>query len=488
MLRRATHWCLIPALAVCVACGSQDEPTPSPAPSPTPILITSCPQSGLVDVAIVQATGEQSNPKVALAKDGTAWVAWYSAEGGNVNVRAQRLGRDGSPTFAASGLLVSAQPLTGSPPDFSLAVDDYGAAIVAVSDARNGGLDPYAYKLTSAGAAAWGQGGVRLASLGGEDRFPRMALSQSGEIVLAWESFSGLGPAQVALQRLSADGHPLWGEGMVVQRTRTAWANWAWVVPSDGGAVILVWAEAFGPQDASPMIYARKLDAQGQMAWLGDIVLAGSQINPYYDRPILEPDGVGGVFVAWPAVSEYYYVRRVLQHLTAGGQSIMPIGGEPTSLSRATHQLEPSLAYKSVTGELVIVWSDADGAHRNRAMRAQRMTPLGARLWGDLGIELVPVTPYIPDTPHLAGVRATADGAIVVYTEQIAPNASPRRVLGARLALVDAPSWSPVVLSRTVSDKGLPALGSTRECGTWAVWQDKNADAGDIRGSFFPAI
>jgi hypothetical protein len=145
------------------------------------------------------------------------------------------------------------------------------------------------------------------------------------------------------------------------------------------------------------------------------------------------------------------------------------------------------MVYKSAAGELVMVWSSTDTVYRNRSVRAQRMTAGGARLWGDLGIELVPVTPYVPDTPHLAGIRATNDGAIVVYTEQIAPAARPRRVLGLRLALVDSPALSPVALSRTVSDKGLPALGGTPACGTWAVWQDKNADDGDIRGSFFPA-
>ena len=490
MLRRIIRLCWVPALAVCAACGSNDGPapgpTPTPTPSPTPILTTSCPQGDLIDIAIAQAAGEQSNPKVALAKDGTAWVAWYSVEGGDLAVRAQRLGRDGRPSFTASGLLVSTQPLPAPMPDFSLVVDDYGAAIVAVSESRGGEVDPYAYKLSASGAMPWGQSGVRLAGQSGPDRFPRMTFSRAGESVFAWEGFRATGSA-VGLQRLSADGQTLWGSaGITVQRSLPAWANWAWVAASDGDAVILVWAEAWGPQDASPTIYARKLDGRGQAVWPADVVLAGGQINPFYDRPFLEPDGSGGVFVAWPELP-HRYVQCVIQHLTAAGQATMATGGVPVSLSEVMNQLEPSLAYQSATSELLVVWSDADAIQRNRAIRAQRMTAAGVRRWGELGIELVPVTPFIPDTPRIAGARATTEGAIVVYTEQIAANASPRRVLGARLAFVDTPAWSPATLSKLVSDKGLPSLGSTRECGTWAVWQDKSADAGDIRGSFLPA-
>ncbi len=481
MLCRVMRLSLLAFVVACLGCGSRDEPAASPTPSPTPVVTAGCPQAALIDIPIAQAPGEQSHPKVALARDGTTWVAWYSQEDGNWNLRVQRLGRDGNPTLDAAGLWVGVQRLRTAPPDFSLAVDADGAAIVAASDERSGILAPCAYKIAPDGAMAWGWSGVPLGYQIAPGSFPRMALLPDGAAVFAWEE-----PLEVRVRRVSADGRSAWGP-LSVRRVHTPWVNWAWLAASDAGAVVLVWAEASSPGAASPMVYARKLDVGGQAAWPADVVVAGSQINPYYDRPTLEPDGAGGVFVAWPMVlPEYSRVRRVMQHLGADGRSSMAIGGERVSLSDATSQLEPSLSYRSDAGELVIAWSDSDPVPRKNGVRAQRMTSDGTRRWGDLGVELVPPTPFIPDIPSLAGVRATTAGAVVVYTEQISVQSLARRVLGGRLTLADVPTWSPVTLSRLTSEKSLPALGGTRECGVWAVWQDKNADGGDIRGSFLP--
>lgn len=471
-------WCLILGALLGAACAGQDGPQPNPTPT------SGCPRSDLMDVGIAVSAGEQASPKVALAADGHAWVTWYSLENGNSNVRAQRLDRDGQPMLTAGGLLVSDKPSGSWVTDYSLGVDTEGAAIVAVNDVRNGSLGAYAYKLTPAGDPAWGRDGVLLSRSSAADLYPRLAMSQHGEAVVAWDRVPADGPSSVVVQRLSGDGSLLWGNGLVTTGTRAASAQSGFVVPADGNAVVLVWGEGPGASQDWQFILARKIDSQGQALWPADVVVAEGQDIPFLQKPILEPDDDGGTFVAWMAADSHEQVHTFVQHLDRDGRRTMPAGGVAVSLSTSTNQFEPNLAFVRATREAVVVWSESSIFQVERGLSAQRLTLDGARRWGANGIELIARTEWGPD---LAAVRPTQDSALLVYGERTSPGAATMRILGAHLSLVDAPAWNPAVLSARVSQKGLPLLGGTPECGAWAVWQDKNADEGDIRGSFLAA-
>jgi len=61
----------------------------------------------LVNNAICTLTGEQNMPKVTTCSDGSVYIAWFSNDTGNYNVRLQRLSYDGTPQWADNGILVS---------------------------------------------------------------------------------------------------------------------------------------------------------------------------------------------------------------------------------------------------------------------------------------------------------------------------------------------------------------------------------------------
>jgi len=231
------------------------------------------------------------------------------------------------------------------------------------------------------------------------------------------------------------------------------------------------------------MILARKLDAGGQPVWPSDVVVMEGQAVPAHVNPVLEPDGTGGVFVGWVSISQGVLLWSTFQHLDASGRLTMPADGVRVSLSTSTMQVDPAPAYVSGARELVVAWSERNATQTSRGLRAQRLTAEGARLWGDQGIELVPLS---SDGPSIAGLRATTNGALLVYGEPTSASGTGLRVMGAQLPLTATPAWSPTALSGDGPTQG-PFLSGRPECGTWVVYRDGARDSGDIRGAFFAA-
>ena len=58
----------------------------------------------LVNSAITIAAGEQAIPKVATTENGTTYIAWFSNESGNYNVRLQKLDLFGNILWEEEGL------------------------------------------------------------------------------------------------------------------------------------------------------------------------------------------------------------------------------------------------------------------------------------------------------------------------------------------------------------------------------------------------
>ena len=157
--------------------------------------------------------GQQADPAVAFAPDGTAWVVWTSTgQNGSTGaaVVARRFGpAAGGETFAALGDEIVLTDLTGDlRPSPALAMNDRGEMLVAWIAKSAGGEAIAMGRVLGADGAMRGDE-FRLsdaaAAAGGSDRPASVAALADGSFLAAWARFDAAGdPAGIVARRFDA--------------------------------------------------------------------------------------------------------------------------------------------------------------------------------------------------------------------------------------------------------------------------------------------
>ena len=106
--------------------------------------------------------------------------------------------------------------------DYGLAADAGGNALLAFLDDRKDPNNPQvtAAKMSPSGQPLWGASGVAMTFDPGFHADPKIAATSDGNIVVAWTTDS-----DVVLQKLDANGHPLWIGTTALRVRRGAAAN-----------------------------------------------------------------------------------------------------------------------------------------------------------------------------------------------------------------------------------------------------------------------
>lgn len=150
----------------------------------------------------------------------------------------------------------------------------------------------YAQHLSPGGTPTWGKDGVAVATTPSAQTFPVMIADGVGGVLIGFISGAFQGPTwELVLQRLSASGKELWGEGGVNVDSVSAPVLFSLVSDGAGGVIVAfdhipdreLFAQHFGP-DGSPLWPAP-----------GIHVAAGKQ-QVY---PLAASDGSGGALIAW---------------------------------------------------------------------------------------------------------------------------------------------------------------------------------------------
>ena len=164
---------------------------------------------------LLVATSPEELSSRALVSDGAggAVVAWHSPD---QEIYAQRLSSEGQPLWGAQGMKVVPKG-----PFFSLAPGDTpGEALIAWDQTVSKRENVYAFqlrvqKLSPDGGLAWGTGGTAFsASEPPLASTPLIVADGEGGAWVAWTEGHGGGEAHIGstyVQRIGADGQPLWG-------------------------------------------------------------------------------------------------------------------------------------------------------------------------------------------------------------------------------------------------------------------------------------
>ncbi|OFV81038.1 MAG: hypothetical protein A2W26_09000 [Acidobacteria bacterium RBG_16_64_8] len=147
------------------------------------------------------------------------------------------------------------------------------------------------------------------------------------------------------------------------------------VTVSDGaGGIIVVWLDGRPPTPG--VIYGQRVDAAGVPQWAAD----GVQLSTTADTgtPVIDPDGAGGVFIAFGGRFSPPRAQRVnASGVPQWGADGIPVTNDVSSTRELA--IAPDIGG---TGGAFVAWRHDNGAGGNPDVHAQKLNSSGALQWG----------------------------------------------------------------------------------------------------------
>lgn len=224
---------------------------------------------------------------------GGALLVWQDDRGGDWDLYAQRINRNGAVRWSADGVAVSIAANTQGAPQ--LVSDGTGGAIIVWQDDRDGAWDLYAQRVNGSGTAAWTADGVIISNGANDQLAPRPVSDGAGGAIVTWQDGSGQTVFDVRAQRVDGSGAALWAAGGVVISSAPDIQGAPQVERDGADGAIIAWQDLrSGRWD----IYAQRVNGSGEAQWRIDGV-AISTAPGDQKVPLLISDGAGGAVVVW---------------------------------------------------------------------------------------------------------------------------------------------------------------------------------------------
>ncbi|MFN9277990.1 MAG: hypothetical protein ACK6D2_19905, partial [Planctomycetota bacterium] len=372
------------------------------------------PTTSSPNLPIGDFANEQVVNKVAATPDGGGYVGWFDNRNGGYAVWLQRFDAAGVEQWQHGGILVSNNPQSTSLIDWDLLADRFGPCVLTFTDTRAGGdLDVYAYRVTPAGAQAWGANGVTLSNNPDFDGNPRVCEAGDGDFVFVWSNST---TRTIQMQRLDLSGAPRFpGDGVAIPGETgqsPAFARPVAASPLDG-SVVVSWVRATS-FSAAKHLHAQKFDALGQPLWNGGVRLpVFDQVSlPIAFDPRIASDGQGGAIFAWHFAVGSAFSARV-QRVTAAGSEVFPHNGVDVS-TNTNSKFDPAIVWQPATQSIQVAWNERNTAQTTWGIGAQSIDASGARQWGATGVSLLPIDTVTKFAPVAARVGAGMAVAVLV--------------------------------------------------------------------------
>lgn len=341
------------------------------------------------NLQITDLPGEQAISKVAVCPNGDYYVGYFSQEGGNYNVRLQRLDQDGNIIWADNGLLISEHPNMSWLTDWDLTTDHDNHAILTWQDIRSGGNNnTVAYRIAPDGSFVWGDNGIMLSNSANFDVSPKVTVTAANNAVFAWQSESN-----IIIQKISPEGIKQWGEwGITLSSTK----DYAWpqLMPAGNDDVIMKYYEDSGPFWAPDReLLAQRFDANGAPVWSQPAVIVDDgSITAWTQILSFKPDGNDGFYIAW---HDYQLsgteASAWLQHVNANGQIQFQANGVLLSNAVSNNQFHPVLTKTDGDPNIYVFWVETDGNQFFNGVNGQKVSPEGTVMWGETGKVIIPL-------------------------------------------------------------------------------------------------
>jgi len=429
-----------------------------------------------LNTAIVLANGEQTIPKIATTEEGITYVSWFSNEGGNYNVRLQKLDVYGYSQWDAAGLLVSSNQSMTWLTDYDMCVDHTGGAVIVFQDIRTGSNNIYAYRISPEGAFTWGNNGIPLSNSSAFDAAPKVVVTPAGNAIVAWQA-----DEVIIRQKISPSGSLLWGASGITMSGSPTY-SWPQLMPAGNDSVIMKFFEDTGPSySPTRHVYAQKYDVNGIAVWGSDAVIstaggisAWTQIFPIVN------DGSDGFYIAWHDDRDNNMLSSVfVQHITHTGQTGFVPNGVEASTQAGRNHFYPELAKVPADDNIYVYWNEMDADQNNRGIYGQKITSAGSKQWGNNGKTFIEIS---STNVYPLAARNSNDDMIVIFEEGF--NSTESAIKAMRIDVSGNFLWAGSFKTMcSVQSEKLHAMANHFNYGQWiAVWGDNRGSSNDIYG------
>jgi hypothetical protein len=459
-----------------------------------------------VNTPVGTGSFEQALCKAAAAPDGSVYISWFQNEGGNYSVRLQRFNPDGTIAAGAwgpNGILVSDRPSSTSLVDYDLTTDSDSGAVVVFTDFRDGAdRDVFAHRVNAAGAKQWGNDDVQISANTLFDTDPRVVQlagqgTGAGDFAVVWATVEAPGRG-VFYQRLSGTGVPqLAANGVRIAGDGTEGPAFheiaKSITPSGEPALIVSWLRDTRTFSSPRHVRTQKITAAGTALWNNGapVILSDAIAVPIAHRPRVIADADGGAAYCWHDTRNANRFNAWIQRLSPAGTPAYAQNGFSVTLNTTSIHLEPAICFANrapgddAAPDVLIAWNERNSGQSQWGVRTQRVTLAGTRVWGDFGVELLPLNtvnklfqriapmPYVNNQP--------AGGAMVFCLDQPLPTPG-NRVLGFGVDGTGATLWNnpPLLVSTSPGSKGRLPITQTPDGGVVLAWEDNRAGNTDI--------
>lgn len=421
------------------------------------------------NLTVADRSGDQVQPKIRAHADGSASIAWLDNAAGGYDTYVARLDASGVDQWAHNGVLVINTGYS-STQDYGFDIDSIGRSVVAFRDDTSGGSHVGVQLLDAAGVPVWSPATTRV-TIASTANAPQVAATNDGAFVAGWSSGSGF-----RLQRLDGSGVAQWTAGGITLQPATGSYAISSIIAGDNGSVIVLWIRYVGNFLSNKHLYTQKFDTAGNALWNGGnpviVFDANSVQNGYF--PVLRSDGAGGSVYGW---YETGGIRSAYtQHVSATGTVAFAHNGVAVATNTDRLRLEPSFAYDAASGDTYMMWAEANTNQSQWGISAQRISAEGVRMWGDRGLEILPLSGTQPSFVRCTIAADGVNGFWFVSSGQAAG------IKGVHLDSAGNSTWPGglIDVSSVASVKGrLDAFSGPSGC-SYLAWHDNRADSNNI--------
>ena len=324
--------------------------------------------------------------QLATSNDGSVYVAWLTD--GDYQVRLQKFNRDGNALFQDSGFVVSDNPNSSwiAVYHLNIVIDGEDNVIISTVDQRSGNWEVYLYKIDGEGNMVWGDDGIAISNSGTDNISPRLTVLNDNNIAVSWSQ----NYESVRMQVINPEGETLLPEDIFIQSNSATLASPIPLTSPDGN-LLLQWISQTGPVWASNSeIYIQKYNIEGNTVWDQPSLIAGPVIFPMgnWQQKIIVNNS-GDIFSAWTQISGNVQ-SALVQQINYNGETVWdnPIS---FSLNTSHFRISPAIKYIENSSLLMSAWKETNSSQSERGVVSQCIDSTGNSLWGDNGIQVVPL-------------------------------------------------------------------------------------------------
>lgn len=284
--------------------------------------------------------------KADQAENGDFYVSWIETQGGyNLNVRMQRLDKDGNALWDKGGIGITNQITMSWCGDYDCKATPDGGAVVVWGDSRKDpevrqSCIPYAYKVDKDGNQLWGLNGLELPCDGTGMTYSIFPIGE--DVIVGYHSYAD-GDAGSDMKykvcKISGDGVILW--------TKDIAGTWGHFVPTSDGYWLIY---------MTSKLVAQRFDSDGKPMFEDPITIqsTGAPDRGYVN---VKADGNDGFFVAYRRLLEHTGLACI-QHVEADGSKTMGLRAVDLygTNEDGQHSSTIALGFKPDKQEVLCAW------------------------------------------------------------------------------------------------------------------------------------